>query len=102
MSTEAPKDLNRIYKINDRYEPVGEKNVWVEFTQLARDYKATNMGQVSLYVEIKRDSLLKNKFKGFPDYMSNPYLVEKITETVSDPNPLLYQYTRSAVSRNKK
>ena len=70
MSTQ---DLNRIYNINQRYEPVGDKNVWVEFTQLARDYKAINLGQ------------------GFPDYMSVPYLVDKIKEAVNDPNVLLYQ-----------
>jgi kynurenine--oxoglutarate transaminase/cysteine-S-conjugate beta-lyase/glutamine--phenylpyruvate transaminase len=29
--------------------------------------------------------------------MSIPYLVDKVKETVSDPNVLLYQYTRSAV-----
>lgn len=45
MSTESSSDLNRLYNVNERYEPVGDKNVWVEFTQLARDYKAINLGQ---------------------------------------------------------
>ena len=44
MSSET-QDLSKLYNVNDRFEPVGDKNVWVEFTQLARDYRAINLGQ---------------------------------------------------------
>jgi hypothetical protein len=45
MSNQA-SDLDKLYRINSRYEPIGDKNVWVEFTALARDYNAINLGQV--------------------------------------------------------
>lgn len=38
--------VNKHYDFNKRYNPVGDKNVWVEFTALARDYNAVNLGQV--------------------------------------------------------
>lgn len=37
---------NKNYELNPRYQKVGDKNVWVEFTALARDYNAVNLGQV--------------------------------------------------------
>lgn len=37
------------YELNERFTRVGDKNVWVEFTALARDYNAVNLGQVILY-----------------------------------------------------
>lgn len=40
-------DASQLYQVNERYEEIGDKNVWVEFTALARDYKAINLGQVS-------------------------------------------------------
>jgi len=36
------------YKFNKKCEIVGDKNVWVEFTALARDYNAVNLGQVCI------------------------------------------------------
>ncbi len=47
-------DVKKHYELNNRYSKVGDKNVWVEFTALARDYNAVNLGQ------------------GFPDYPSKP------------------------------
>lgn len=53
MSTSITnQDLAKIYKVNDRYEKIGDKNVWVEFTALAREYNATNLGQVLYFLEI--------------------------------------------------
>lgn len=34
------------YDFNERMAPVGDKNIWVEYTGLAREYKAVNLGQV--------------------------------------------------------
>ena len=39
-------DVKKHYELNSRYVKVGDKNVWVEFTALARDYNAVNLGQV--------------------------------------------------------
>jgi hypothetical protein len=50
MSTSnTNQDLSKIYKVNDRYGKIGDKNVWVEFTSLAREYNATNLGQVIIF-----------------------------------------------------
>jgi hypothetical protein len=38
--------VTKHYNFNKRMEPVGDKNVWVEYTGLARDYNAVNLGQV--------------------------------------------------------
>ena len=46
MSTHAPSDVKKHYELNKDYAKVGDKNVWVEFTGLARDYNAVNLGQV--------------------------------------------------------
>jgi hypothetical protein len=44
----ASNDVTKHYKMNDRFTAVGDKNVWVEFTALARDYNAVNLGQVAM------------------------------------------------------
>ena len=44
MTTNAKRELS--YELNQKYSLVGDKNVWVEFTGLARDYNAVNLGQV--------------------------------------------------------
>ncbi|XP_070845057.1 kynurenine--oxoglutarate transaminase 1-like [Chaetodon trifascialis] len=53
-----------------------EKNVWVEFTQLAADYKAVNLGQ------------------GFPDF-SPPKFVQEAFCNALNGGPLMHQYTRA-------
>ncbi len=42
-------NVQKHYDLNKRYELVGDKNIWVEFTALARDYNAVNLGQVRIY-----------------------------------------------------
>lgn len=54
-----------------------EKNVWVEFSKLASDYKAVNLGQ------------------GFPDYKPPSYVTEAMKEAANPSNHLLHQYARS-------
>lgn len=51
------------------------KNVWVEFTRLAAEYKAVNLGQ------------------GFPDFSPPKFLQEAFCKAVSG-GPLMHQYTR--------
>lgn len=73
----SSNDVKKHYELNSNYVKVGDKNVWVEYTGLARDYNAVNLGQ------------------GFPDYQSVPYINEKVAETLKDSNCLIHQYTRS-------
>lgn len=40
-------NVTELYHYNKKCETVGDKNVWVEFTALARDYNAVNLGQVA-------------------------------------------------------
>jgi len=65
------------YEFNKRINPIGDKNIWVEYTGLAREYNAVNLGQ------------------GFPDYQSATFLNQKVKETLEESNDLIYQYTRS-------
>ncbi|CAN9504432.1 unnamed protein product [Ophioblennius macclurei] len=53
-----------------------DKNVWVEFTQLAADYKAVNLGQ------------------GFPDFSPPDFVKEAFCKAVSG-GPAMHQYTRA-------
>ncbi|XP_074473851.1 kynurenine--oxoglutarate transaminase 1-like isoform X1 [Sebastes fasciatus] len=53
-----------------------DKNVWVEFTQLAADYKAVNLGQ------------------GFPDFSPPKFVREAFCEAVSGGHQM-HQYTRA-------
>lgn len=39
-------DLEELYKVNKRYDWIGDRNVWVEFGQLALKHNAVNLGQV--------------------------------------------------------
>ncbi|MEQ2253829.1 hypothetical protein ILYODFUR_036539 [Ilyodon furcidens] len=53
-----------------------DKNVWVEFTQLAADYKAVNLGQ------------------GFPDFSPPRFVQDAFCKAVSG-GPQMHQYTRA-------
>lgn len=53
-----------------------DKNIWVEFTQLAADYKAVNLGQ------------------GFPDFSPPPFIQDAFVKAVSGSCPM-HQYTRA-------
>ncbi|CAL8341893.1 unnamed protein product [Arctogadus glacialis] len=53
-----------------------DKNIWVEFTQLAADYQAVNLGQ------------------GFPDFAPPKFLQEAFCKAVSG-GGLMHQYTRA-------
>ncbi|KAK7896448.1 hypothetical protein WMY93_021773 [Mugilogobius chulae] len=53
-----------------------DKNVWVEFTQLAADYKAVNLGQ------------------GFPDFSPPKFVQEAFCAAVMG-GPQMHQYTRA-------
>uniref|UniRef100_UPI0037E89D03 kynurenine--oxoglutarate transaminase 1-like n=1 Tax=Semicossyphus pulcher TaxID=241346 RepID=UPI0037E89D03 len=52
-----------------------DKNVWVEFTQLAAEHKAVNLGQ------------------GFPDFSPPQFVTEAFCKALSG-GPLMHQYTR--------
>jgi hypothetical protein len=80
MAATTNETVTKHYDLNGRYSLVGDKNVWVEFTALARDHNAVNLGQ------------------GFPDYQSVPYMNQKAGEVLAEANPLMHQYTRSPVT----
>ncbi|XP_050663863.1 kynurenine aminotransferase isoform X1 [Leptidea sinapis] len=64
------------FKLPSRYG-AGEKSVWVEYIQLAMDYKpAVNLGQ------------------GFPDYPPPEHVTKSLAEIAVGDNCLLNQYTR--------
>ncbi|XP_055947651.1 kynurenine aminotransferase-like isoform X3 [Argiope bruennichi] len=53
-----------------------QESVWVEFIQLALDYKPVNLGQ------------------GFPDFAAPDHVAKALSDAVLSPNVLLNQYTR--------
>ncbi|KAG8186466.1 hypothetical protein JTE90_009225 [Oedothorax gibbosus] len=53
-----------------------QESVWVEFIQLALDYKPVNLGQ------------------GFPDFAAPPHVSKALADAATGPNVLLNQYTR--------
>ncbi|XP_034841224.1 kynurenine aminotransferase isoform X2 [Maniola hyperantus] len=64
------------FKLPARYG-AGEKSVWVEYIQLAAEYKpAVNLGQ------------------GFPDYHAPKHVTKALADVATGENPLLNQYTR--------
>ncbi|XP_043242761.1 kynurenine aminotransferase-like isoform X1 [Amphibalanus amphitrite] len=63
------------FSLPERYKGT-EKNIWVEFIQLALEHKPLNLGQ------------------GFPDYGCPKHVTEGLAEVMHDPNLLLNQYTR--------
>ena len=69
--------VSKHYNFNERMVSVGDKNIWVEYTGLARDYKAVNLGQ------------------GFQDYSSATYLKDMCKEALEKNTDLIFQYTRS-------
>ncbi|XP_033119210.1 kynurenine--oxoglutarate transaminase 3-like [Anneissia japonica] len=54
-----------------------DKNVWVEFSALAAETKALNLGQ------------------GFPDFAAPAYMTAALKDVVTSSNPLMNQYTRA-------
>ena len=68
------------FALADKYHGL-EKNVWVEFIQLALEYKPLNLGQ------------------GFPDDLV-PYNVLDSLADVAQESLILNQYTRGFVSNN--
>ncbi|XP_032667445.1 kynurenine--oxoglutarate transaminase 3 isoform X2 [Odontomachus brunneus] len=53
-----------------------EKSVWIEYNQLAQQYKPLNLGQ------------------GFPDYHAPKNITDALAATANSDNPLLQQYTK--------
>ncbi|KAJ2946650.1 hypothetical protein O0L34_g12707 [Tuta absoluta] len=69
-------DMNDKFKLPARYGD-GAKSVWVEYIQLAAEYKpAVNLGQ------------------GFPDYHAPQHVTKALADVATSDNPLLQQYTR--------
>jgi len=62
-------------ELADKYKGL-EKNVWVEFIQLALEHKPLNLGQ------------------GLPDDLVPEYVINSLREVINEPSVLLHQYTR--------
>jgi len=62
-------------ELADRYRGL-EKNVWVEFIQLALDHKPLNLGQ------------------GLPDDLVPDYVINSLRDVINDPSVFMHQYTR--------
>ncbi len=78
MNTKSTNgEVSKHFILNSTYQKVGDKNFWVEFTGLAREYNAVNLGQ------------------GFPDYPSYITMNDKIKEVLNTSDCLIHQYTRS-------
>ncbi|KAJ8936107.1 hypothetical protein NQ318_022929 [Aromia moschata] len=68
-------DIEKKFCLPKRYEG-SEKSVWVEYIQLALEYKPLNLGQ------------------GFPDYPAPKYVIDALSEVASGENYMIHQYTR--------
>ncbi|XP_019753728.1 kynurenine aminotransferase isoform X1 [Dendroctonus ponderosae] len=77
MATSAPpsqmEEIVKKFKLPKAYEG-SRPSVWVEYIQLAMEYKPLNLGQ------------------GFPDYPPPEYITDALMQVASDGN--LHQYTR--------
>jgi len=62
--------------IADKYKGL-ERNVWVEFIQLAKDYQPLNLGQ------------------GFPDDLVPEFVIDCLRDAIKDNNIMMHQYTRA-------
>ncbi|XP_063699301.1 kynurenine aminotransferase [Culicoides brevitarsis] len=67
--------LNGKFGLPKRYGDFSP-SVWVEYIQLAAEYKPINLGQ------------------GFPDYHAPKYVLQALADIANSPNPLMNQYTR--------
>ncbi|KAL9989089.1 hypothetical protein ACROYT_G003598 [Oculina patagonica] len=75
-------EQNRNMSSKELYKPADriighDKNVWVEFTALARNYKAVNLGQ------------------GFPDIPTPSFVKEALAKVAASSDVAVDQYTRS-------
>lgn len=71
----------------------------VEFTGLAVQHKAVNLGQVHYTSFIINQDYTISAFQGFPDFAAPKYVSDALAAaTSSTENCLLNQYTRSFVS----
>ena len=77
--TEGSSKMSKFH-LADKYKGL-EKNVWVEFIQLALEHKPLNLGQ------------------GFPDDLVPDYVLNTLAEVVKEPSIFMNQYTRGFVSR---
>jgi hypothetical protein len=70
-----------LYSLNDVFKRLGEDNIWVELSSLAKENKAVDLSQ------------------GYPDYDSLRYLNQIIQKTLDEDKFQLQQYTRSLVNK---
>jgi kynurenine--oxoglutarate transaminase/cysteine-S-conjugate beta-lyase/glutamine--phenylpyruvate transaminase len=72
------ESVSKHYKYSDRFEKVGDRNIWVEINDLSREYKCVDLAE------------------GFANYISYEPLTETVQEMSKERNCDLYQYTRNA------
>lgn len=75
MSSAGNSDTNDKFRLPGRYQG-SQQSVWVEYIQLASEYKPLNLGQ------------------GFTDYAVPAFIRDALAEAATSPNVLMNQYTR--------
>ncbi|XP_005992157.1 kynurenine--oxoglutarate transaminase 1 isoform X1 [Latimeria chalumnae] len=79
-STNLTRNLNKVNMLKQiharRIEGL-DKNIWVEFTKMATEYKTVNLGQ------------------GFPDFSPPDFAKEAFVKAIAGENFMLNQYTRA-------
>lgn len=75
MSSAGNSDTNDKFRLPGRYQG-SQQSVWVEYIQLASEYKPLNLGQ------------------GFTDYAVPAFIRDALAEVATSPNVLMNQYTR--------
>jgi hypothetical protein len=61
-SNNNQSDVSKHHSLNDRFTPIGDKNLWAEFTGLARQYEAVNLGQVTI-INLENNHKIQFKIK---------------------------------------
>nr|XP_019546821.2 kynurenine--oxoglutarate transaminase 3-like [Aedes albopictus] len=75
MTSTSNETMSNKFDLPRRYQG-STKSVWVEYIQLAAQYKPLNLGQ------------------GFPDYHAPKYALDALAAAANSPDPLANQYTR--------
>jgi kynurenine--oxoglutarate transaminase/cysteine-S-conjugate beta-lyase/glutamine--phenylpyruvate transaminase len=78
MSDKQPDTITKHYQYSQRFEKVGDSNIWVEINNLSREHNAVDLAE------------------GFANYISYEPLVKAVQEVSIEKNWKFYQYTRNA------
>ena len=69
--------MDQFRSLNSRFQKVGDKNVWVMFSDLVRDYNPVNLGQV---INCKDNKILKKIQKDISHKNSKSYFSQEFAK----------------------